>query len=314
MARLRYEDGTGPYGGGDPLAAGFTGADALAAGSDAFGAGLAGADALAAGSDALGAGLAGGGFAGADTLAAGAATDALRAGSSLPDALAAPALGDPLARGDAVGRDPLARYADATVTGGPARTDRTDRTGRRAVPSPEPRGAAAGPGAPGRPDDQPAPRTRRGSPARGRGAQSGRPGYDRGRSGALPAAGARRGGPPPDVRPRGNAGDPRRSGLSWEDLNRRGQQSPRGPRYGGPSPDSGGRPQRLAPGRGTPARPTGTVPWATQQSSGWDGFFAAGPGGRGGAGGPMRSRPESGADIARAVLDVFLRSLGGRNR
>jgi hypothetical protein len=128
--------------------------------------------------------------------------------------------------------------------------------------------------------------------------------------------------PPPGRRQGGQPQGPRYGGQ------------PQGPRYGGPSPASrewyGGPPHNVPDPRrrgGSAPRPrgmpTGTVPW-WEQGSGWDGFVTGGGGRprRGGISYGGRSRrggtgyggqpAPSGAEIARAVVAMVWRTLGGR--
>ncbi|HST64033.1 MAG TPA: hypothetical protein VLM05_02495, partial [Mycobacteriales bacterium] len=108
---------------------------------------------------------------------------------------------------------------------------------------------------------------------------AGVPGHQPGRPGGSRAGPV----PPPPGGPLPPPGT--RTGPSWAELIRRAGP-PAGSRYGGPPPGS----RRTGP--------------SGARNSGWDDFF----------GNSTRTpgTPTSGADVARAILDAFLRS--GRNR
>ena len=249
--------------------------DGTAPGWDAL-APASGSDALAvAAADALSATSL---VASADALAVGYRTDALAVGDRT-DALAAgdaPATGDlPAAPvlGDTFG-DSLTAYGDATAADRP---DTRRAPGRRTPrPGPVPPAAAA--------TDERSPGDRARGRAAGRAARTGP--ADAGRQ-------PRRGAPTPGPRRAGGTG----YSAAGSGRSRTGQP---GSGSGGPVPTSPRWANRTS-------RPTGTVPWAGPSArSGWDDLIA-GTGGTAGSG-----KQPSGAEVARALLEAFRRSLRDR--
>jgi hypothetical protein len=321
----RPQDGTSL--GWDALAPG-SGRDALTVTTtDALSATSADTVAVEYGPDALAVGY------GADTPAHGYGGDAL----AVRYGAATPAVGDPLAApvlGDTVG-DSLTAYGDATAAGRPD----SRRTAGRPTPRPGPvapgsaptdevarergagRAAMTGQAAAGRaasaarsrpargrqPSPVPRPRPSGSTSASRRSGQPGAGGPRAASSSGQPGAGS-------TPRPTGAGAATRRQGPTWEELLRIGAQGQpgggrapaHGERYGGPPHDVPG-PRGHGPVRTSPprldriSRPTGTVPWAGR--SGWDDFLA----GTAGAG-----KQPSGADVARALLKAFRRSLRDR--
>lgn len=276
----RPPDGTAP--GWDALAP-ASGSDALAvAAADALS-----ATSVVASADALAVGYR------ADALAVGYRTDALAAGDAQAtgDLPAAPVLGDTFG-------DSLTAYGDATAADRP---DTRRAPGRRTPrPGPVPPAAAS--------TDERSPGDSARGRAAGRAARTGPADAGRQPRRGAPTPGPRRaarpgvGGSTTAIGRTGRAGSGSGTGGTGYSAAGSGRS-----RTGQPGSGSGGPVPTSPRWANRTSRPTGTVPWAGPSGrSGWDDFI-----GTGGISGGSGKQP-SGAEVARALLEAFRRSLRDR--